>query len=123
MRQSSLDESCACRGRKTDRSGLREIIEIAVAQVFAVSLSDMRSPTRREAPISQARQVAMYLARVVGQMRYCEIGRVFGRDRTTAAYACSVVEDRRDEPQFNRTLDLLEGIIDRLSRLMLPAMR
>lgn len=97
----------------------REIIEIAVSQVFAVPLSMLKSQSRETADIAHARQVAMYLAHVIGSMPLAEIGQAFGWDRTTVAYACNVVEDRRDEPKFNRTLDLLEGIVSRLWRLMI----
>ncbi len=99
---------------------LRDIIEISVAQVFSVQLDELRSASRCGAPIALARQVAMYLARVVGRMRFAEAGKAFGRDSSTVRHACMVVEDRRDHPQFNRTLDLLEGIVDRLRRIMLP---
>lgn len=95
----------------------REIIDITVSQVFAVPLDLLKSETREEAEIARARQVAMYLAHVIGSMPMNEVGQAFGRDRTTVSYACQVIEDRRDEPCFNRTLDLLEGIIRRLWRL------
>jgi len=42
-------------------------------------------------------------------------GRLFGRDRTTAAHACTVVEDRRDDPLFDRALDLLEWAVSALA--------
>ena len=46
----------------------------------------------------------MYLAHVVLGMRYSEIGRLFRRDRTTAAYGCALVEERRDDPAIDRVL-------------------
>ena len=36
----------------------------------------------------------------------------FGRDRTTAAHACSTVESRRENSQVDRIIDLLEHAID-----------
>lgn len=56
----------------------------------------------------------MYLAHVVGRIEYAEVGRLFGRDRTTVKHACAVVEDLRDNAKFDRTMDLLEGIVERL---------
>ncbi len=35
----------------------------------------------------------------------------FQRDRTTVAHACGVVEDLRDDPRFDRVLELLETIV------------
>jgi chromosomal replication initiation ATPase DnaA len=50
----------------------------------------------------------MYLAHVAGGLTLVEVARLFARDRTTVAHACAVVEDRRDDPEFDRTLAVLE---------------
>jgi hypothetical protein len=50
----------------------------------------------------------MYLAHVAGGLPLAEVGRLFKRDRTTVAHACAVVEDRRDDPAFDRALAILE---------------
>lgn len=50
----------------------------------------------------------MYLARVCFGATFSEIGRVFGRDRTTAAHACRLVEERRDDPRLDAMLERLE---------------
>jgi hypothetical protein len=47
-------------------------------------------------------------AHVVFGMSFCEIGRRCRRDRRTVAYACGVVEGRRDDPSIDCALDLLE---------------
>ncbi len=94
-----------------------EIIEITVSQIFDVPRDRLRSSTRDAADIAEARQIVMYLAHVTAAMPLADIGRLYGRDRTTVMHACSRVEDRRDEPRFNRTLDLVEGIVARLARL------
>jgi len=52
----------------------------------------------------------MYLAHVVLGLNYREVGELFRRDRTTAAYACRLVEDRRDDPAIDIRLDMLEEI-------------
>ncbi len=56
-----------------------------------------------------ARQVAMYLAHVGCGFTYTQAARLYGRNRCTAAHACRVVEDRRDDPRFDAILELLEG--------------
>jgi chromosomal replication initiation ATPase DnaA len=61
----------------------------------------------------------MYLAHVVLSLRYSEIGRLFRRDRTTAAYACALVEERRDDPTIDRVLHTLESLCGDLARGML----
>ena len=49
----------------------------------------------------------MYLAHVSCGMTLTDVGAMFGRDRTTVAHGCLKVEYRRDDPSFDRALDLL----------------
>ena len=50
----------------------------------------------------------MYLTHIAGGLSLSEVGRLFARDRTTVAHACALVEDRRDDPDFDRCLAILE---------------
>jgi chromosomal replication initiation ATPase DnaA len=59
----------------------------------------------------------MYLAHVTFGLTLTTVGRAFGRDRTTVSHACGLVEDARDNPEFDRTLELLEAIAKRLASL------
>ena len=93
------------------KAQLRQVIDPAVAAVFEVDVDDLRASTRRSTRTAFARQVAMYLAHVVCGMTLTDTGRLFGRDRTTVAHACGVIEDRRDDPLFDRALDLLEWVV------------
>ncbi len=92
----------------------RMLIERTVAQVFGVKDCDLRRATRGRAKVARARQVAMYLAHVACGMSLTEVGRVFARDRTTVAHACGVIEDGRDDPMFDRVMELLEQVVDAL---------
>jgi chromosomal replication initiation ATPase DnaA len=94
----------------------REAIEHAVGQVFGIPGLDLRRATRGRAKVALARQVAMYLAHVGCGLSLTETGRLFARDRTTVAHACSVIEDRRDDPLFDRVLDLLEWAVPLLTQ-------
>jgi chromosomal replication initiation ATPase DnaA len=85
-----------------------ELVAEAVAATFAIPLGELCATTRRQAAAAFARQSAMYLAHVVFGLTLTEVGRAFGRDRTTAAYACGRVENRRDDPAFDAILDALE---------------
>lgn len=86
----------------------RFAVEAAVSQVFGVMVDDLRRTSRGRARVALARQVAMYLSHVGFGLSLTEVGRLFERDRTTVAHACTVVEDRRDDATFDRTLELLE---------------
>ena len=92
------------------------LMEAATAAAFAVPVDELRAPSRRAPDVAFARQSARYLAHVVLGLRYSEIGRLFRRDRTTAAYACQLVEDRRDEPAIDRVLVMLESLCGDLAR-------
>lgn len=86
----------------------REAIEIA-CQACNVTMHDMMARKRRRAHIAYARQIAMYLAHVVGQLTLGQISTAFDRDRTTIGYACHLVEDRRDSPIFDQQVEMLEA--------------
>ena len=51
----------------------------------------------------------MYLSHVCFSVAMTDIAKVFRRDRTSVTHACHTVEDRRDEPSFDRVLDRLEA--------------
>ncbi len=87
------------------------IATAVVAQVFALPPADLLRTTRGKAGVALARQIAMYLAHVVGGQTLTAIGEHFRRDRTTVAHACRLVEARRDDPSFDRVVELLEWIV------------
>jgi chromosomal replication initiation ATPase DnaA len=99
----------------------RAAIEHAVTQVFGIAGHDLRHATRGRAKVALARQVAMYLAHVGCGLSLTETGRLFDRDRTTVAHACGIIEDRRDDPLFDRALDLLEWAVPALATRAEPA--
>jgi len=87
------------------------VIEAVVSQVFSVDVTALRRTTRGRAAVALARQVAMYLAHAGCGLNKSNAGTLFARDRTTVAHACGVIEDRRDDPVFDRVMDLIEGIV------------
>ncbi len=94
-----------------DRDATRRFIEATVAAALSLPVDELGARTRRQAPVAFARQVSMYCAHVVLGMSLTETGQLFGRDRTTAAHACRVVEDRRDDARLDHLIDLIEGVI------------
>ena len=93
-----------------DRARL-SYIDGLIAQVFEVPLRELSAPTRRSARTAFSRQVAMYLAHKVCELSLTRIGEHYGRDRTTVAHACRKVEDRRDDPNLDVSLDYLESAL------------
>ena len=64
--------------------------------------------SRCQAPIARSRQMAMYLMHTLLGRTMTEVGRYFGRDRTTVAHACGRIEDARDDRTFDAELTALE---------------
>lgn len=83
-------------------------ISRVIASVYEIDVAHLLAPTRGTAMIALARQVAMYLAHVGCGLTLTEVGRQFGRDRTTVAHACEVVEERREDESFDQMIELLE---------------
>ena len=98
-------------GGLSTRAGIRIVIETAVACVFEIDAELLRQPTRGQARVAAARQVAMYVAHVGYGFSLTEVGDLFERDRTTVAHACRVIELRRDQPGFDQGVELLELIV------------
>jgi chromosomal replication initiation ATPase DnaA len=86
----------------------------AVEMVYRVEKGQLKRPTRGRSRVAFARQVAMYMAHVTFGLTLTTVGREFGRDRTTVSHACALVEDARDNPEFDRTLEILEAIAKHL---------
>jgi len=95
---------------------LCELVALATAAAFAVPVGELAASSRRSSYIAFARQSAMYLAHVSFGLSYSEVGRGFGRDRTTAAHACQLIEDRRDDPAVDAVLGSLENACGMLRR-------
>lgn len=100
---------CAPRGER-----LCSIIAALVAAAFAVPVGELRANSRRGPDVAFARQGAMYLAHVAAGLSYTDVGRGFGRDRTTAAHACEVVEERRENVRIDALFCALEAACARL---------
>jgi chromosomal replication initiation ATPase DnaA len=92
-------------------------VYFAVSMVYSVERGILDHPTRGRSRAAFARQVAMYLAHVAFGLTLTTVGRAFRRDRTTVSHACALVEDARDDPEIDRTLELLEAIVKRLASL------
>lgn len=87
------------------------------AGVSGITASEIISgrSTRRA---SRARQIGMYLAHTAAGLPLTKVAEYFGRDRTTAAHACRLVEDRRDDRRFDAELAELETLLQAICGAM-----
>lgn len=83
------------------------LIDIASA-LFSLPSKELRRSGRTAMPVSRVRQIAMYVAHVVLRLTMGDVGRGFGRDRTTVMHACRIIEDLRDDPEFDRVVSMFE---------------
>lgn len=93
-----------------ERRLVRHAMRLAAA-AFCVRGRDVRAPARGRAAVATARHVAIYLVHVGFGLPLMRTAGCFGRDRTTVAYACARIEDRRDDPAFDAKLNALEAAL------------
>lgn len=94
--------------RRPTATGPCDHVIALVARQKNVPLQMLTTRRRHRTPVARARQLAMYLSHVVLGRTLTEIGEIFGRDRTTVSYACALIEDLRDDPQFDDEVSGLE---------------
>jgi chromosomal replication initiation ATPase DnaA len=82
-----------------------------LAAFFNVCGRELRSHSRCERPVARVRQIGMYVAHVTLALTMSEVGRAFGRDRSTVNHACHLIEDMREELEFDRIIQRLESIV------------
>ena len=97
IRQALADTTDTARSTPAPARELRApsvtAIQDAVCSQLGVSRSSMLS-TARTAPVSNARQIAMYLAREMTNLSLADIAREFDRDHTTILHATRAVSAR-----------------------------
>lgn len=111
-KQSAFDN----RFHHTGKSRDEVVIEICegmidiLAACFCVPSKELRSQDRANACISRIRQVGMYITHVALGLNMKEVAAGFSRDRSTIVHACHLIEDMRDEPDFDRVCVTVERI-------------
>lgn len=96
-------------------SAMARLAEAAICAALRLPPADLRQQRRGTSRAAFARQIAMYLAHVGFGLTLSQVGICFGRDRTTVRHACALVEDRRDQPDFELALAALEMGMARLA--------
>lgn len=93
--------------RPRHRVTLKQVLEI-VASYHGLDVDDLIGP-KRNGPINQARQIAMYLAREYTTASLPQIGEAFGgRKHSTVLHSCAKVEDE------NHTNEAFAGVVNHL---------
>ncbi|MDQ6436854.1 helix-turn-helix domain-containing protein [Mesorhizobium sp. LHD-90] len=99
------------RGKRGERT--MEICEAMIdicAALYNVPSKEMRQTGRCEADVARVRQIAMYVTHVSLGVSMHEVGRGFVRDRTTVRHACHLIEDMREDEDFDRAIATTEKV-------------
>jgi hypothetical protein len=94
---------------KISRNQFSSLCVAAAAAARGVDCAAIRSPRRERAKIAAARQLALYLHHVVFGASLSACGHALARDRASVRHACAAIEDRRDDPRFDRAVAALEA--------------
>lgn len=106
-----LVSSAAREYRARHRGSIPGTIRV-VCEHYGVTRMELLSP-RRAKRIVRARQIAMYLAKLVTPLSLPDIGRRFdGRDHTTVLHSVRKIEGLvKANPEFSAEVDRLEALI------------
>ena len=88
-----------------------QLVVKLVSVLDRVAVGDLQRTSRGKAIVCLSRQKAMYLMHTVFSGPYHKVAEFFGRDRTTIAHACKLVEDMRDDEDFDRQLEAMENLL------------
>ncbi len=86
------------------------LIDLLVA-AFGMDGKELRSPTRCRRPVARVRQIGMYVAHTCFGMAMTDVAAGFARDRSTVTHACQIVEDMRDDEDFDAIVAAFERIV------------
>ncbi|MBY9065293.1 chromosomal replication initiator DnaA [Hyphomonas sp. WL0036] len=80
-----------------------------VAYALGLKQEDVLSAERGTPVHARARHIAMYLTHAACGMSLARVARAFGRDRSTVSHACQIIEDYREDPDFDIWLEQLSA--------------
>lgn len=90
---------------------LERFVQALTCTIFDCPCEALFTRYRGSEQVSLCRQVIFYLLHVECGFTLTAIAKRYGRDRTTASYACRKVEDRRENIVFDNLLNAMEGIL------------
>ena len=92
------------------RAQLCEAVIDLCSALFNVSGQDLRQANRCSQGIARVRQIAMYLCNTTLGISLTEIGKAICRDRTTVSHAVQLIEDLRDDAEFDAIMEQVERV-------------
>lgn len=105
------DEAPASARKRQRNIELCDALIDLLGPTFGVCSKELRSPKRCVRSIARVRQIGMYVAHTYFGMTMSEVAVGFARDRTTVMYACHLVEDLRDDMDFDAVVSSFERAV------------
>ncbi|MFQ0814916.1 hypothetical protein AVM02_05685 [Brucella anthropi] len=103
-------EGLADRPRQQHNVALCDALIDLLVAMFGVSGTELRSPLRCRREVARVRQIGMYVAHTVFGLAMRDVAAGFARDRTTVMHACHLVEDMRDDTEFDAIVSTFERV-------------
>ncbi len=101
------------RRRRVPRGRMMEVCDAFIdilAAFFGVPGHELRSGERCRREVARVRQIGMYVAHTQFGMSMTEVAHGFGRDRSTVMHACHLIEDAREDKEFELVLAAFERL-------------
>jgi chromosomal replication initiation ATPase DnaA len=101
------------RRRRVPRGQMVEVCDAFIdilAAFFGVPGHELRSGDRCRREVARVRQIGMYVAHTLFGMTMTEVAQGFGRDRSTVMHACHLIEDAREDKDFEKILVAFERL-------------
>lgn len=80
-----------------------------VAYALGLKAEVVLSEERGNPVHARARHIAMYLTHTACGMSLARVARAFGRDRSTISHACRIIEDYREDADFDIWIEQLSS--------------
>lgn len=93
------------------------LVDELVARTYKIPKTSLHARTRCRKNVAFCRQIAMYLGHVCLSYPVKEVAQHYSRDRTTVAYACRIVEERREAEEVELLLNSLESALETMMLL------
>lgn len=97
--------------KRAEDAAAAELAASVASYALGVPQQAIVDDERGSAQTAFARQLAMYLCHVGFELSMARVAAAFGRDRSTVAYACREMENRREDGQFDLWISALENML------------
>lgn len=81
-----------------------------ISALSGVDSKELRAVGKGGRDIARLRQITFYVAHVILEVSMRDIAMAFGCDRTTVRHACHLVEDLRDDHEFDQVVTVAERV-------------